>query len=374
MVMRRESARELKQQLLEEVIEPFSLCASRLRKAGAVALTAAAATARVEDGRTVFGVAARPRATLPRIPRSIAIGITGHRNQYRLAVRVQRPSLVQSALMKRLTREAKGEIDLRIIGRIDKRAKTRRAAQRRRPAVAAAVIPWYQGNTRPLLIGASVGHVEITAGTIGAFVKRGAATFLLSNNHVLANENLASLGDWILQRAPYDGGKQPSDQVARVRFWVTLKRTGTNFVDAALAKVESTVKTDASRLRELVNGMDRKLAGVGPEFIDEGETMYKIGRTTGPTQGRVTAFDLDNLVVNYDIGNLRFDNQVEIEGARDQAFSDGGDSGSLIVNGNMEAVALLFAGSDAGGSNGLGLTYANPIRRTLKDLKSTLLF
>jgi hypothetical protein len=40
----------------------------------------------------------------------------------------------------------------------------------------------------------------------------------------------------------------------------------------------------------------------------------------------------------------------------------------------MEAVALLFAGSDAGGSNGLGLTYANPIHRVLKDLKSTLLF
>jgi len=372
--MRLESARGLKQQLLQEVIEPFSLCTSRLRKVGAVAVSAAAATARVEDGRTVFGVAARPRATLPRIQRSIAIGITGHQNHYRLAVRVQRPGLVQSALMKRLTREAKGEIDVRIIGRIDKRAKTRRAGQRRSPAVAAAAVPWYQRNTKPLLIGASVGHVDITAGTIGAFVKRGDATFLLSNNHVLANENLASPGDWILQRAPYDGGKQPSEQVARVRFWVMLKRTGTNFVDAALAKVESTVKADVSRLRELVNGMDRKLAGVGPEFVDEGETVYKIGRTTGPTEGRVTAFDLDNLVVNYDMGNLRFDNQVEIEGAGDQAFSDGGDSGSLIADANMKAVALLFAGSDAGGSNGLGLTYGNPIQRVLKDLKATLLF
>jgi hypothetical protein len=134
------------------------------------------------------------------------------------------------------------------------------------------------------------------------------------------------------------------------------------------------VKTDVSRLRELVNGMDQKLAGVGPEFVDEGETVHKIGRTTGPTEGRITAFDLDNLVVNYDMGNLRFDNQVEIEGVGDQAFSDGGDSGSLIVNADVEAVALLFAGSDAGGSNGLGLTYANPIHRTLKDLKSTLLF
>ena len=43
--------------------------------------------------------------------------------------------------------------------------------------------------------------------------------------------------------------------------------------------------------------------------------MSKVGRTTGKTLGRVTAFELDNVVVGYDIGNLRFDNQIEIEGA-----------------------------------------------------------
>jgi hypothetical protein len=129
-----------------------------------------------------------------------------------------------------------------------------------------------------------------------------------------------------------------------------------------------------SRLRELVNRADRTLAGLGPDFVDAGETTFKIGRTTGPTEGRVTAFDVDNVVVNYDMGNLRFDNQLEIEGVGNRPFSDGGDSGSLIVNGGMEAVALLFAGSDVGASNGLGLTYANPVGRVLKELKATLLF
>lgn len=219
-------------------------------------------------------------------------------------------------------------------------------------------IPWYQRNTRPLLIGGSVGHVNVTAGTIGAFVERGDGTYMLSNNHVLANENLASAKDWILQRAAYDGGKQPSERVGRLRFWIKLKKTGTNFADAALAKIEQGVQRDVSRLRELVNGMDRQLAGIGPEFVDEEETVFKIGRTTGPTEGRVTAFDLDHVIVNYDMGNLRFDNQIEIEGVGSQAFSDGGDSGSLIVNARIEAVALLFAGGDSGGSNGLGLTYA----------------
>ena len=73
------------------------------------------------------------------------------------------------------------------------------------------------------------------------------------------------------------------------------------------------------------------------------------------------------------IGNLRFDGQIEIEGVGQRPFSDGGDSGSLIVDSRMKAVALLFAGSDIGGANDLGLTFANPIHRVLKDLNATLL-
>jgi len=323
-------------------------------------------------GPVAFGVSARPLETVPKIPRSIALGVARHQGDYKLAVRVQRPSLVQSPLMDRLTTEARGEVDVRVVGRIDKRAKARRAAPA--PVMEAAVIPWYQKNTRPLSIGASVGHVDVTAGTITAFVKRGNAIYLLSNNHVLAKEDRARTGDRILQRATYDGGRDPSERVARLRFWIKLKKTGANSVDAAIAEIDKGILHDASRLRGLVNGMDRKLAGVGPASVDEGDAVFKIGRTTGPTAGRITAFDLDNVIVNYDIGNLRFDGQIEIEGAGSTAFSDGGDSGSLIVNAKMEATALLFAGGDSGGSNGLGLTYANPIRQVLKDLKATLLF
>jgi hypothetical protein len=276
-------------------------------------------------------------------------------------------------LIEHLSREAKGEVDVRIIGRIDKRMSARRAARALVVADARA-IPWRQQNTRPLLIGASVGHIDVTAGTIGAFVKRGGRTYLLSNNHVLAKEDLARAGDRVLQRAKYDGGREPSERVARVRYWIKLKKAGVNLVDAALAEIDKGVLYDVSRLRGLVQGKDRKLVGLGPLFIDEGETVFKLGRTTGPTTGRVTAFDLDNVIVNYDKGNLRFDGQIEIEGAGTAAFSDGGDSGSLIVNARMEAAALLFAGGDTGGANGLGLTYANPIHEVLKELKATLLF
>ena len=369
--MRLESAQGLKQQLLKEVVEPFVTWANRLggrKTSGPPTL----ATPSIAAEAVAFGVGARPFDMLPKIPRSVALGVARHQGEYKLAVRIQRPSLAESPLVDHLTRHAKGEVDVRVIGRIDKRAGARRRADRGSIATAAAVVPWYQRNTRPLNIGASVGHVDVTAGTIGAFVKRGSVAYLLSNNHVLAKEDQAAAGDRILQRAKYDGGREPSERVARLRFWIKLKQT--NFVDAALAEIDKGVAYDAARLRGLLHGEDKKLLGLGPAFTDEGGMVFKIGRTTGPTGGRVTAFDLDNVVVNYDRGNLRFDGQIEIEGVGNAAFSDGGDSGSLIVNAGMQASALLFAGGDSGGSNGLGLTYANPIHRVLKDLKATLLF
>jgi len=108
--------------------------------------------------------------------------------------------------------------------------------------------------------------------------------------------------------------------------------------------------------------------------LDIGDNVSKVGRTTGLTHGRVTAIELDNVVVGYDIGNLRFDGQIEIEGAGEGAFSQGGDSGSLIVNAERKAVALLFAGGDQGGSNGRGLTYGNPIDKVFDSLEVDLLF
>ena len=108
-------------------------------------------------------------------------------------------------------------------------------------------------------------------------------------------------------------------------------------------------------------------------MLDEGDAVAKVGRTTGLTRGRVTAFELDNVEIEFDLGFLRFDGQIEIEGDGDEPFSDGGDSGSLVVNADLCGVGLLFAGGDVGGSNGRGLTYANPLRTVLDALKVDLL-
>ena len=285
--------------------------------------------------RATLALSAQSMGNLAGPRRVVALGITRNsRRDFQLAVRVQRPELVDSPQVAAIVRQARGEADVRYIGRLAKR-----------------VVPWNRKNVRPLRIGTSIGHFKITAGTLGCFVTRraDAALLILSNNHVLANENDAKAGDAILQRGTFDGGTRPADVVGKLAGFVRLKKSGANLVDAALASINPSLGTNLSAIKGIGT-----LTGQGPAFLDEGTAVHKLGRTTGVTHGKVTAFELDNLVVGYDIGDLRFDDQIEIEGAGPDAFSAGGDSGSLIVDAEGRGVALLFAGGDQGGSNGKG--------------------
>jgi hypothetical protein len=222
---------------------------------------------------------------------------------------------------------------------------------------------------RPLLIGTSIGHFSVTAGTLGCFVRRkdDGKMRILSNNHVLANENRATQGDAIIQPGDYDGGSVSKNRVGSLDSYVTLRRTSTNLVDCAIADLKRGVESDARKLHTV-----GRLAGLAPD-PEEYDLVEKLGRTTGHTLGRVSAFEVDDVTIEYDLGNLRFNGQIEIEGRDDGPFSLGGDSGSLIfTSGEHLAVGLLFAGSDQGGKNGKGLTYANPLARVLRRLDCEL--
>lgn len=250
------------------------------------------------------------------------------------------------------------EVDIRFVGAIRKRQ-----------------LGWHQASCRPLLIGCSVGHRDITAGTLGCFVRVRSepegSLRVLSNNHVLANENRGVSGDEIVQPGRFDQGMVPRDVVARLESFVPLEPAATNFVDAALARLAPGFAADATQLREAAG----PLRGLGPAALRRGMEVAKLGRTTGLTLGRVTAFEMDNVAVDFDapLGAVRFDNQIEIEGSGPAGFSEGGDSGALVWSlAEREAVGLLFSGSEQGGANDQGLTYANPIHAVLAALEADL--
>lgn len=321
------NARKLKASLLGESLAEPILVASGLPRA------AASAT-----------VTARP-VDRPQMP--FAIGLRGAGNNYRLAIRVQsaKPGVEQA--IENVRRRARGQCDVEVIGRVVKQAK-----------------PWHLRRNRPLQIGGSIGHFKSTAGTLGCFVtdRGNGEDLILSNNHVLANENEARAGDAILQPGPVDGGRKSKDAVAELYRFVRLKRRG-NTVDAATALI-------ADGLEFHYNWLEPRgaLAGLRTEPLEENELVYKVGRTTGLTRGRVNAVEIDGLQVEYDMGVAEFDGQIQIAPADDKPFSLGGDSGSLIFDRYRRAVAILFAGND------VDATFACPIDAVLQSLNVDLAF
>src|SRR5205085_5037265 len=133
---------------------------------------------------------------------------------------------------------------------------------------------------RPIQIGCSVGHFQVTAGTLGAFVKaQQGGAMILSNNHVLADENRANQGEDILQPGNTDDGHDPQDRIGQLSNYIRLDFTGTsNQADCAVATLDNSLSIDTGIL-----GVGR-LTGVA-ETIDCMELVSKMGRTTGLTQG-----------------------------------------------------------------------------------------
>jgi hypothetical protein len=223
---------------------------------------------------------------------------------------------------------------------------------------------WFK---RPVPIGVSTGHPDITAGTIGARVKNAKGeVYALSNNHVYADENEASIGNEVLQPGPYDGGGSYPlrDDVIGSLFDfepIVFSTSASNVIDAAIAL--STKELLGNATPSGGYGVP-KSATISPRI---GQKVMKYGRTTSLTEGRVYAINA-TVNVGYDSGTARFINQIIITPG---SFSAGGDSGSLIVdNGRLSTdrlkpVGLLFAGSDI-------FTVANPIGPVLQMFGVTI--
>lgn len=244
---------------------------------------------------------------------------------------------------------------------------------------------------RPAPGGVSVGHFNITAGTLGCWVQKDGQLYILSNNHVLANSNSASAGDPVLQPGPADGGQTSEDRVATLSDYVLIgfegddeggngngggdggdggspcptanavsellnamaavtgsktrlkpyrpdstlhprPRTTENLVDAAIALPDSPEDAD---LEILDIGT---IAGIREGEL--GMPVKKSGRTTGFTTGQIQQIDV-TARVNYGPNRTAtFTNQLMAG-----SMSQGGDSGSAVLDNDNNIVGLLFAGS-----------------------------
>ena len=288
-------------------------------------------------------------------PTTVALGVRPRPKGYGLAVRVSSADALELPSLAAVLGRWGAETDVRVVGPV-------RASTLPVPASAAA-----RRRVRPLVPGASVAHQDVTAGTLGAFVADAdGRVLLLSNNHVLADTDRASVGDPVLSPGPADGGRPGVDRVATLTAFERLVPAG-NLLDLAMAAVDDAALVGGNAVPEGV------LTGVVEEVLD-GVAVAKTGRTTGHTTGTVTAVELDGVTVDYGRGQLlSFDDCLEVEGDG-RSFSDGGDSGSIVYAlDGLLALGLLFAGSTTGGSGGTGLTFCNGAALALRTAGVSLL-
>ena len=222
---------------------------------------------------------------------------------------------------------------------------------------------------RPAPGGVSIGHRDITAGTLGCLVQKNGQKFILSNNHVLANSNQAEIGDPILQPGPYDGGTYPNDHIANLEDFVPINiigvpsdcsiATGTAVFLNGIAKLlGSSVQLQAIDQQALENLVDAAIARpLNPQDVSDeilqigtiegtaigelGMAIKKSGRTTALTTGSIDQVDV-TVNVQYGQGQIAMFADQLMAGA----MSQGGDSGSAVLNDGNRLVGLLFAGSD----------------------------
>jgi len=233
--------------------------------------------------------------------------------------------------------------------------------------------------SRPAAGGVSIGHYRITAGTLGVLVRRQGRPVILSNNHVLANENSGQIGDPILQPGPVDGGRL-QDSIARLTDFVPIRfnqRAAGPIAQFLQRAVAPLLEVFGLSLKRLPSGQANLVDAAVAELIDPslvssdildigrvsgttdatiGLVVRKSGRTTALTEGHVTAVDA---VIEVDYGGGKtaiFRGQIVSD-----MLSKGGDSGSLVVDDRSRAVGLLFAG-------GPTTTLINPIGAVMQFL------
>jgi hypothetical protein len=230
--------------------------------------------------------------------------------------------------------------------------------------------------TAPIKLGTSGGSLTDLAngyccsGTLGSLVEDANGTqYVMSNTHVFAgdsvvggNGKVATPGDAINQPGYIDVSCQdiPNDYGATLTEWIDLPPSAVGTVDAAIAEVVPGMVS--------ADGYILEIGTVSSTPVDAfvGQNVKKSGRTSGLTNGRVSAL---NATVNVGYEDecagdgfvTTFTGQIIVN---TKNFLKGGDSGSVMferVSTNPRPVGLLYAGSRR-------TAVASPIQDVLDEL------
>ncbi len=318
-----------------------------------------AAESRIKQGLESFAA--------PSPESRIAIGYSQlSKTDYQLEIRTNRDSGYGRRLAERYKEEAKGEANIEVVKEVHIPTLKELEAEKSKLGE----------RMRPLHIGLSIGPASGGTGTLGAFLSHSKGEAILSNNHVLANLNKATKHEPIFQPGPIDADPVDENVVANLYNFLHLTKDKVNKYDGAIALLDTAISDLGDLENRIPKGYDFPGEGeriqpqVDLDSLTPNEVVCKIGRSTGFTKGRLTALSLQMFTLSTTIGNLVFNDIIEVTWiSRRERFTRPGDSGSLVFTEKGRIpIGLHFAGAE-----GEGKSYACSLDVVLAGLKASLL-
>lgn len=274
---------------------------------------------------------------------------------------------ISSQLTKKLPKRAHG-VDFAYIGKTTIETNPPPA-----PFSAGAGAPIWFTHSKRISCGSSVTTSQVfDAGTLGFLASLADGRLVgFSNNHVTGECNHTPPGMHILSPSPVDASPASPPPVA----------IGTHFALAPLNSGDpnqiTLQETDAAIF--LVVDPDKVSSMQGNGFYDTpsetlalraGLRVKKVGRTTGLRTGMVLGEMVVPFFIPYKSNRFQsivyFSGVWAVQGDGGNTFSEGGDSGSLVVSEDgAKAVGVVFAG-------GNNVSYILPIDKILSAFNMTL--
>lgn len=212
----------------------------------------------------------------------------------------------------------------------------------------------YTTKKRPMPPGYSIGIPEAGAGTAGLIVVKkedNSKVFILSNNHVLIQNNRSFPS--IIQQGATDGGTLSDNKIGSACEFIPLKDSpNVNTVDGALARPDRAAD------------LDPDYPGVGevPGHYNQvvlGWEMEKVGKRTGHGTGKITSISWSGI-----ISGRKWENQVVVTNSEERIGLPG-DSGQVWLKKDDHHAGLVH---HAGTSDG-DISISYPIHWALTAFK-----
>ena len=356
----------------------------RLLQSGAVSRASVAAVGGDKDGNSASDAAVSMLLRLPPASSShelnpkdstkIMIGVdapsVAPADTARLKIHVPNRRIADRGLVRALVARAPSEIDVVIVGRTlagcGTTAELLRAPKSPAPGVSIS------NAKKPGL-----------TGTLGFFAKSEGRLGFITCEHV-ACSNYHYVGSSDGPGVLIMPGSIDEEANGRSIAWLhddDLPRLATgadadNGFDAVFCELQD--QSFNAKAASVFNG--KRLVGIAEprELLDEGFSVFKLGRTTGLTAGRIIQSGVARAPVilqwRTNSRTAFFNNVIVVEGEGDGAFAKPGDSGAPVWNSQGHLVGIVFAVTEKGGANNRGLTYVSPAKAIIDGLKITAIY